>query len=211
MTRQPSYITFAAFVGTLMLFVPAVSAQNADDVLGRLRVRYDAMESMRASFSQSTSSSYLDDTEHFYGEIVLQRDSYRIEMVDQTIVTNAVWTWIYNRSENQVLINSYEIDETTFSLSTFLTEFDTAYDVGSYARDDGVHIIKLIPTDPFSAFRSVTLWASDDVVVQLLVIDLNDVEMQFELTDIEFNPEIPEGTFLFSVPDGVEVIDLREN
>lgn len=194
-----------------MLFVPAVWAQNADDVLARLRVRYDAMESMRASFSQSTSSTYLDDTEHFYGEIVLRGDSYRIEMADQTIVTDTVTTWIYNRLENQVLINDYEIDETTFSLSTFLAEFDTAYEVESYVRVDGMHTVKLVPNDPLSAFRSVTLWASDDVVVRLHVVDMNDVEMQFELTDIEFNPETPEGTFLFSVPDGVEVIDLREN
>lgn len=211
MTHCCSFIRFAGIIGAVMLFVTAVSAQNADDVLARLRVRYDAMESMRASFSQSTSSTYLDDTEHFYGDIVLQGDSFRIEMADQTIVTNTVLTWIYNRSENQVLINGYEIDETTFSLSTFLAEFDTAYEVASYERVDGLDAVKLLPIDPFSAFRSVTLWASDDIVVRLHIVDMNDVEMQFDLTDIEFNPEIPEGTFLFSVPDGVDVIDLREN
>lgn len=200
-----------ALSGLLFLLVTPSMGQNADDLLSRLRTRYDAMESMRASFSQATSSTYLDETERFYGEIQLRGDSYRIEMASQTIVTNAVLSWIYNRSENQVLINDYELDETTFSLSTFLSEFDSAYEVESFSESEGLHSVALVPVDPFSSFRRVTLWARGDVVEKLLVLDMNDVEMLFELTDIEFNPEFPEETFLFSIPDGVEVIDLREN
>ena len=200
----------AAAVGLLM-GIGQGYAQSSDDVIERLRTRYDAMQAMRATFSQTTSSTFLDNVEHFEGDILIQGDQYRIEMSNQTIVTNTIVSWVFNRSENQVLINDYEPDENTFSLTTFLEEFDSAYDVVSYEREDKLDVLALQPQDPLSLFRDVTLWADGDVVVRLDVVDMNDVEMKFELSDIVFNPELSDQTFIFSIPNGVEVIDLREN
>lgn len=200
----------AAAIG-LLIGIGQGYAQSSDDVIERLRSRYDAMQAMRATFSQTTSSTYLDDAEHFEGDILIQGDQYRIEMSNQTIVTNTVVTWVFNKSENQVLINDYELDENTFSLTTFLDEFDSAYDVDSYTRIDNFDVLTLLPRDPLSLFRTVKLWADGNVVVRLDVVDMNDVEMNFELSDIQFNPELSDQTFIFSIPNGVEVIDLREN
>ena len=200
----------AAAVGLLM-GIGQGNAQSSDDVIERLRTRYDAVQAMRATFSQTTSSTFLDNVEHFEGDILIQGDQYRIEMSNQTIVTNTIVSWVFNRSENQVLINDYELDENTFSLTTFLDEFDSAYDVVSYERKDKLDVLALQPQDPLSLFRDVTLWADGDVVVRLDVVDMNDVEMKFELSDIVFNPELSDQTFIFSIPNGVEVIDLREN
>lgn len=200
----------AAAVGLLM-GIGQGYAQSSDDVIERLRTRYDAMQAMRATFSQTTSSTFLDNVEHFEGDILIQGDQYRIEMANQTIVTNTIVSWVYNRSENQVLINDYEPDENTFSLTTFLDEFDSAYDVVSYERKDKLDVLALRPQDPLSMFRDVTLWADGDIVVRLDVVDMNDVKMKFELSDIQFNPELSDQTFIFSIPNGVEVIDLREN
>ena len=195
----------------MILLIPSVWAQDGSDLIAKLRSRYDTMEALRASFSQTTTSTYLDETEHFYGEILLHGDKYWIESGQQTIVTNTETTWVYNRGENQVLINDYELDETTFSLSTFLAEFDTLYSVEDVIRSGDMDVITLVPVDPLSAFRNVTIWAAVDTVVRIDVVDMNDVEMSVILSDIQFNPEIPDGSFLFSVPEGVEVIDLREN
>ncbi|MCZ6757635.1 MAG: outer-membrane lipoprotein carrier protein LolA [Bacteroidetes bacterium] len=200
----------AAAVGLLM-GIGQGNAQSSDDVIERLRTRYDAVQAMRATFSQTTSSTFLDNVEHFEGDILIQGDQYRIEMSNQTIVTNTIVSWVFNRSENQVLINDYELDENTFSLTTFLDEFDSAYDVVSYEREDKLDVLVLKPQDPLSLFRDVTVWADGDVVVRLDVVDMNDVEMKFELSDIIFNPELSDQTFIFSIPNGVEVIDLREN
>ncbi|MCZ6705983.1 MAG: outer-membrane lipoprotein carrier protein LolA [Bacteroidetes bacterium] len=203
-------IVGAAAVGLLM-GIGQGNAQSSDDVIERLRTRYDAVQAMRATFSQTTSSTFLDNVEHFEGDILIQGDQYRIEMSNQTIVTNTIVSWVFNRSENQVLINDYELDENTFSLTTFLDEFDSAYDVVSYERKDKLDVLALRPQDPLSMFRDVTLWADGDIVVRLDVVDMNDVKMKFELSDIQFNPELSDQTFIFSIPNGVEVIDLREN
>jgi outer membrane lipoprotein-sorting protein len=42
-------------------------------------------------------------------------------------------------------------------------------------------------------------------------MDVNDVQMDIRLTDIVFDPEITDQSFIFSIPEGAEVIDLRDN
>lgn len=202
--------------GLLCLIITSsgsVHAQTADEVLAALRSKYDTMTSLRATFNQTTSSTYMDETEHFHGDIILQGDSYRIEMPSQTIVTDTRITWVYNKSENQVLINDYVDDETTFSLSRFLNEFDSAYTVDAFESTDEGSILTLLPLDPFSSFQSVTIWtrSRDDLVTRLDVVDVNDVQMSLDLLDIEFNPPVPGGSFVFVTPEGVEEIDLRDN
>jgi outer membrane lipoprotein-sorting protein len=132
-------------------------------------------------------------------------------MAGQTIVTNARLTWVYNRAENQVLVNDYEEDPNTFSLTTFLSEFDSTYVAESYARDDDQDVVTLLPVDPFSSFQSVRLFADAGIVHRLIVMDVNDVQMDIRLTDIVFDPEITDQSFIFSIPEGAEVIDLRDN
>lgn len=214
MVRLKRYSIALALIYSIMIpfgSVWDVSAQSSDQLIERLRTRYDAMESMRTHFEQTTSSTYLDDTEFFEGEILIQGDQYRIEMSNQTIVANTEQTWVYNRSEHQVLLNDYELDENTFSLSTFLSEFDTAYDIVEYGSSGTFETLELQPQDPFSLFRTVKLFADGDIVVRLEILDLNDVHMVFELSDIQFNPTISSDSFIFSVPDGAEVVDLRDN
>jgi len=188
-------------------------AQSADEVLASLRTKYDSMTSLSATFNQTTSSTYMDETEHYSGDIFLQGDSYRIEMATQTIVSDAQLMWIYNKSENQVLINDYVDDETTFSLSRFLREFDSAYTVGAFENTETGSILTLLPSDPYSSFQSVTMWTRtrDDLVTRLDVLDVNDVEMRFDLLDIVFNPSDPDGSFIFETPVGVEEIDHRDS
>jgi outer membrane lipoprotein carrier protein len=132
-------------------------------------------------------------------------------MAGQTIVTNTQLTWVYNRAENQVLVNDYEEDPNTFSLTTFLSEFDSTYTAESYAREDDRDVVTLIPVDPLSSFRSVRLYAETGIVRRLVVVDINDVQMDIQLSNILFDPEITDQSFIFSVPDDADVIDLRDN
>jgi len=206
-------LVFSSIIALLGSDLVVAQSRDADAIMLSLRTKYDTMVSLSATFDQTTSSEFMDTEDHFHGDILIQGDAYRIEMTGQTIVSNANLTWIHNKSENQVLINNYVYDETTFSLSRFLSEFDTAYSVQSFERTPDGPTVVLIPNDEFSSFLSVQMWIrkSDSIVFRLRVIDINDVEMMFDLSNIVFNPTVPSGSFLFVTPDGVEEIDLREN
>ena len=193
---------------------PLVSAQ---DLASSVRDRYNGDLPMTAHFVQYVSSDFLETDERFTGELWLSGSRYRIETGGQTIVSDGETSWIHNLGEQQVLINSVDPDDDGFSLTGFLTEFDSAYEVSvrpdSVLDGVSVHGLLLIPIDPFASFQRVTMWvrSANLDIVRLYVVDLNDVSMEFRLSDTRFlQPgELPGSTFEFRIPDGVDVIDLR--
>ena len=130
----------------------------------RLKTKHESISTLRAQFSQSMTADYFDEPETATGSLVMQGDKYRVETPAQTLVTDGVLTWIYNVGENQLLINDYVEDETTFSINTFFREFDELYEVAGVERADaaarggGDHFVMTMTARlPESFFRTVTI------------------------------------------------------
>jgi outer membrane lipoprotein carrier protein len=210
---------FVQLLPLLLALLIAASAQaqdkSADAVLKRLRQKYRAVDALRAKFTQATRSSYADSEQRFSGEVVLRGKKFRVETGTRTLVTNGKTTWIYTPSENQVLVNDYKPDETTFSLNDFLFNFEENYEVESVesVRYDGLphYQLRLHPKQDDTFFQDLTLWMrkQDALVTRLDVTDLNDTRMTYTLDDIELNPTISGRTFTFSPPEDAKVVDLR--
>ncbi len=199
-----------------LLSVPAQARQvDGEQLAAQLAERYESIDAMQTRFVQTATSSFMDSDERYSGMLVFTNLAYRITTSNQTIVTDGVTTWVYNSSERQVLVNDYVEDESAFSLTSFLTSFSESYRstlVGSESLNGVAHQrLDLAPVDDFASFRSVSLWirSSDMLVTRLVVLDLNDVTMTFELSDLVVNPRLPDDLFSFEVPEGIEVIDLR--
>lgn len=203
------FVLMAAFqVGVLQ-------AQNQADITQQLSERYTSLTVMKADFVQVATSDFLDAPERFSGSLTFGGTGYRVETGSQSIITDGTTMWIYNRSQNQVIINDFVEDEYSFSLTTFLRQLDEDFTVTSAGvenRSGQVHdMLDLEPNDEFASFRQVRLGVrrSDGLVTWLKVIDLNDVEMVFDLSNIRVDPPIPDDLFRFEPPSGVEVVDLR--
>lgn len=197
------------------LQIGVVQAQDQATITQKLSERYSALTAMKADFVQVATSDFLDAPERFSGSLTFAGMGYRVETGSQSIVTDGTTMWIYNRSQNQVIINDFIEDEYSFSLTTFLRQLDEDFTVtsaGEENRSGQVHdMLDLEPNDDFASFRNVRLGVrrSDGLVTWLKVIDLNDVEMVFDLSNIRIDPPIPDNLFLFEPPSGVEVVDLR--
>lgn len=204
----------ALLVLLTMLTTLPVDAQSLSE---RVRDHYGSGMALQARFVQHIASDFLDTEERFTGELWLRGDNYRIETGGQTIVSDGRTSWIHNRAEHQVLINTVDPDDDGFSLTSFLSEFDSAYAIeskpDSVLEGTAVHAMVLTPIDPFASFQRVSMWvrSSNLDIVRLHVVDLNDVFMEFRLNDSRFLPaeQLPDSTFAFRMPDGVDVIDLR--
>lgn len=191
------------------------AAQSGTDIIQRLETKYDAIDALRAEFSQTMSSAYADGAQTFSGTLTLQGERYYIEAGNQTLVTDGATTWIYNRDERQVLVNDAVEDETSFSINDFFFNFEDRYDVTSATpvQIDGQRHYRLAlqPKSADSFFREVTLWVrdADTIITQLEVKDANETTMKFTLENIQLNPQVDASTFQFKAPQGAQVIDLR--
>lgn len=213
--RRISLLTHLMLVAIFLSIGDQASAQSADAVFERLKEKYASIESLRAEFSQTMKSSYMDEEATSQGILVIQGDRYRVETEGQTLVTDGSITWVYMPSQNQVLINDYHDDEQSFSISEFLFGYDENYhasDVTTTTIGGQRHfVLSLTPKrdDAFFTEATLALRDRDNIITQLQVVDVNGTTMVFNLDNIQLNPPLPDNEFSFTPPQGTEVIDLR--
>lgn len=198
---------------------PAVSAQDADttSVLQAIENRYDALDGLRAEFTQVIRSDFADGSRQMRGELLLQQNKYRVETGEQTLVTDGTTTWIYTPADRQVIVNHAEQDASTLSPETFFTDYAERYDVQReeqvWRNDDRHRLLVLQPRSSGTMFTTVRLWvrAEDLVITRLQVTDRDGSEITISLDDVDLTPTFQANDFRFTPPEGVEVVDLRSS
>jgi len=189
-------------------------AQSADAVVDRLQAKYESIDGLEATFTQTMSSEYLDAPETASGKVILSGKRVRIETSRQTFVSDGLVTWLYDARTDEVLINDY-IEEEMFPVREFLFDYEQTYDVVSVEeavdRGSDVQVVRLRARDGTTPYRDLTISVRDrdDVISRIELVDVNETRMVFELEDVVLNPTITSETFTFSPPAGSEVIDLR--
>ena len=190
-------------------FAGQALAQQGDPVLERLRARYETLDGLRAQFTQRVDGAAME------GSIALRGDAYRIETADQTLVTDGATSWVYSKTDRQVLVNDAVADETTFSPADFFTHYPDRYEVRT-AGSETIHGVRhdrllLTPKNADAFLREVTLFVrgSDALPTRVQIVDGNGTTLVFDLHDVEVNPRLSEDTFRFVAPRGAEVVDLR--
>ena len=215
---MPRFLLRAALTAAFaVLFVgqsPAL-AQDADAVFDRLQQKYASLDGLRAQFTQTMSSAYSEDVVSSSGMLVLQGDRYRVETDAQILVADGEATYVYLPSQKQLIINDLVEDETSFTPTEFLMNYDERFDVQSIetvqVNGQRHHKLDLTPKTSDSFFREATIWVRDRdmIITRLEVLDVNETRMQFTLDEVELNPVIDSATFRVTPASGDEVIDLR--
>lgn len=209
--------TVVFWMFALLAFVPRLSAQDAEEIFGRLKGTYESIDALRAEFSQTMSSEFLDEEATSNGLLIASGEKYRVETAGQTLVTDGEVTWVYMPSQKQVLINDNTDDEATFSVSEFLFNYDDKFefsDVRTETLDGEEHyLVSLVPRSSNAFFTEATLSmrARDNMVTRLEVVDVNGTRMVFRLKNIQINPSLEGDVFSFTPPEGAEVVDLRSS
>jgi outer membrane lipoprotein carrier protein len=215
MTIRSLLILLFLGAGVLWIGQRPAHAQDGDAVFERLQQKYESLNSLRAEFTQTMSSAFSDQEATSSGTLTLSGDKYRVETGSQTLITDGTTTYVYLPSEQQVLINKASNDDTSFSPSEFLLNYDARFNVSGVAEttlDGQTHYrLTLTPKQDDSFFQEATLWmrTTDAVITRLEVLDVNETRMTFRLENIQLDPALPADTFTFTPPEGVEVIDLR--
>lgn len=201
-----------AIVSTIC--VPADGqSPTAQQVVDNLKSRFDQTGAFSASFRQTIEDSFGGGQPTILtGTIIAGNHGYRVEMPDQTVVTDETTTWVYLLEEQQVIINDYVEDDGSFSPNRFIgegaDEFSTAF---AEESDPTRFVVRLTPQTLDSYIETATLWVrkSDYVVTRIDVVDVNGATIRFEMSELNFRPSVTDDTFRFVIPDGVEIIDLR--
>jgi len=201
----------------LSLLAPAAaSADDAEDVLTRVRKKYDSVTDATLKFTQEVRFPLAGINQRVEGKLQLKKtNKYRVELEGQTIVTDGQTVWSYAVATGQVLIDRFKLTERMLSperlLSTAPDEYTSRIVGNERIGSTETIVLALTPKSESSSVRSLKLWIDDStsLMKQVMLVDINGRETQYTVRDIDINTGLEDGRFVFSIPEGVEVVDLR--
>lgn len=210
------YLLLLGFLFSQSLF--GADAKKAKEIIQRVQKKYDALTSLKADFEQVYHWDLANETQKVRGKIYLQTgNKYRIETETQLIVTDGETVWTYSEPDQQVIVDlmshSQENPLPRDLLFQYSEEYNPVEMQDEKLNGKAVYMIRLAPKDEEAFIRSMRVWIQKDnlFAVKIEQVDINDNINTYFIDHIEENMPLEAGLFQFQVPEGAEVIDLREN
>ena len=195
----------------LLFATQAVTAQNNAEALIRLMVnQMKSHQNVELTYKyQIEADGKTSETQQ--GKGWLQGEAYKVEMVEQHIISDGKTIWTYLVDDNEVMVsNATEgVDNTPLKL---LTSLDKNYAATLTGIDEkGVATIEL--ANPKGQYRRVTLRANaNKMQISGLDVYMEDgTKLIVTINEMKFNQELGDKFFTFDTKKHpkVDVIDMR--
>jgi outer membrane lipoprotein carrier protein len=203
-------------LAALAATVPCVMAQTAEEVLSRVREKYETIQDAELKFSQTVRFPVSKAEQHLSGTLLMKKGNrYRVETDDMVVVTDGKTVWSHSRVNNQVLIDNFRLDDRAYSPERILLAAPADFTPTLTAREKSgkadLVVLKLLPTDQHGYIRSLKLWVNDadHMIKKVEMTDANDKETTYIVNDLRINRGLGDARFTYPIPEGVEVVDLR--
>jgi outer membrane lipoprotein carrier protein len=190
---------------------------TAQDVLDRVHKRYDQISDAEVRFVQKAKFPLAKLEQEVTGTLQFKKtNKYRVEFEGQLVVTNGETVWSYSAQNNQVLIDKFKFDERSLSPERILTAAPDDFSATLVGREKTTHgdeiALKLTPRDPANLLKSMKLWVneSDWLIHKVEMLDQHGKVTTYQVSSFKTNIGIPDSRFVYQVPAGVEVVDLRD-
>ena len=184
--------------------------------LERLAKFYELDHAYFAEFYQVILDESLYTVEESSGLMWLSRpDKFRWEYSDpyeQTIVSNGQNVWIYDVELDQVTVKpaSEVIDQTPAEILSGVEDVDDNYIVEDLGIQGPLAWVSITPKNSDQAQFEILRLAFGETYLEVIeVLDALGSTTRIRLLDVLRNPELDDSTFQFVVPEGVDVIDTR--
>lgn len=213
MTSRSVVLALALFAA----FVPARAGDSAEDILDRVHKKYDRMDDAEVRFSQKVKFANAKIEQEVAGTLQFKKTNrYRVEFEGQMVITDGETVWSYSQANNQVLIDRFKLDERSLSPERILTAAPEDFSATLIGREKTVHgeaiVLKLVPRDASTVVKSMKLWVyeSDWLIHRVEILDQHGKETSYQVSSFKTNIGIPDSRFVYQVPAGVDVVDLRD-
>ena len=191
-------------------------AESAQDVLDRVRKKYESVNDAQLKFSQRVVFGMSKAEQKVSGTLFLKKkNKYRMELGEQTIVTDGKTVWSYSVPNNQVVIDHFKVDERSMTPERILTgspgDFYATLLGNEKLGKSAVAVLKLVPKDDDSIIKSMKLWVEESTwfIKKVELLDANGKETEYVVDDLRVNIGLQDSRFEYTAPEGAEVVDLR--
>lgn len=174
----------------------------------------------QADFEQSVNSEYGKQIDFSSGSFWIKKpNTFRWEIkqqFEQLIIADGDHLWTYDKDLEQVTIqnqNRLLADSPLLLLTSDAKGLAEAFDISLLDSDDVSKENKLFvmtPKSNESVFDSVHVLFQQSQLVELLMKDNLGQQTTVKFSNVKLNRKLGKALFTFSIPDGVDVVDSRE-
>lgn len=190
-----------------VLFIKnSLGQDNAQDVLEKIQEKFNTINDLTANLTQSVNGNV-----NLKGMVYYKKENnLRFEFKNILLVSDGVTYWSYNQKDNKVVISDYESEgNKILSIRQIIFDYPEDCEMMTY-ESSGKTVLELIPTNDTSSFNSIKLFLSSDyLITEALIDDPAAGEIGIDISDYKLNNNLPEALFVFTPPEGSQVIDLR--
>lgn len=202
------------FTGYFSLLIP-VSASSVDDAIKQLQEKYDGIQDMQGNFSQTSHLKDLERIEKYEGEFLIKKPSSMrwkySKPRDEEVIVRDIHTWIYKKSEKQVLKTTFSKDalgQIPIALLNSLGDLKRDFDITQLSEG----FLELKPKRTMGYIKGVLLEISSQKfpLKKFSIIDTYGNQIIVEMKNVKVNNGLEDSLFTFDVPPGVEVFDMNQ-
>jgi outer membrane lipoprotein-sorting protein len=195
----------------LSAFLQSFAAEP--EVCNRIRQKYSNTAFIQTEFDQSIYWAVREKTTKNHGSILLAPgNKFRVELANETWVSDGSVYWQYNRNGNQVVIDTCAKLDRSLLPSHFLTSFLSNHRFTEKIRGGGrVTLVWNADSTGDQEYRSITLSVqeSSGTIASLVVTDKNMNIHTYLFRKTTFGKPLPATNFHFEAPPNAHIIDNR--
>ncbi len=231
--RNVLFVLYALFViGSLYLLgfggpqnVKAASDKpllTIEQILEKVENRYTHSK-FSADFIQKSTIKAMNITDMATGKLYIKypgRMRWEYEKPDrQIIITDGDKLWVYRPDDNQVMTGKAPTLFRDGKGASFLSDirlirqkFDISLHQGPPEESDLFHHLVLKPHEKTLDISEIRLMVSSQTfsVLQVMTLNFYGDETRIDLINFEFEVDIDDSQFSFTIPQGVDVVQIDE-
>jgi outer membrane lipoprotein carrier protein len=203
--------------GILFLLASQAFSFTAEELSLKIEQKYKSLKDISMSFTQITKSEVFSTEKETPGRMYLKNpDKFRIDTPSQSIITDGKLLWLFSERNKQVTIHKLKESKNVFKPHDYIYNFRTNYEPELERKEkiDKRICYKLVltPKEENLFITSLILWIDEKtlLVKKLEYQDINDNWVSFLFHEIKTNSDLKDKRFVYTPPEGIEVVDLTE-
>lgn len=196
----------------LLLMAQALPAQNnAESFIRMLIGQMKSHKNVEMAFNYQISPDGKTISDPQKGHAWLQGEAYKIEMVEQQMISDGTTIWTYLTDEEEVMVSNASEGEDNTPLK-LLTSLDESY-VATLTSIDAKGIATVELANPKGQYKRVTLKIdTKQIKIKSADIYADDIsKLVINVEEMNFDQELDDKFFTFDTKahPKVDVIDMR--
>ncbi|HZI27871.1 MAG TPA: outer membrane lipoprotein carrier protein LolA [Gemmatimonadaceae bacterium] len=204
----------------LPMLVSVVLQSPADHAIDAAVKAYANVRTAKASFEQTITNPLLGSTLRSKGEFEQSRPNrFAFRFTDpkgDVIICDGKYVWAYLPTSAPGRVNRMPCGAGSLDLiGEFFTNPKDRYTIGDGGAatlgDRKAHVVLLTPKSKDAAFTRAKVWVepTTGALVQFEAVEPNGVTRLVRITKFTPNAAVNESAFKFTVPRGVQVVDIK--